>query len=112
MPTTRGVESPSECSTAPAKRPWFDSTRPMPASRGQASPHCGLRAASRRAALLYAASAVLGIPLAARPDTGAVRGAGAVELVARAAAAALDVDAGELARVAASWANATAPAGR
>jgi hypothetical protein len=36
MPMIGGVERPSTDSTAPAKRPWLDSTRPMAAINGQA----------------------------------------------------------------------------
>ena len=38
MPTTGGLDSPSLCSTAPANRPWLDSTRPMAAISVQSMP--------------------------------------------------------------------------
>jgi hypothetical protein len=37
MPMIGRVDVPSARSWAPPKRPWFDSTRPMPASSGQLS---------------------------------------------------------------------------
>jgi hypothetical protein len=38
MPMIRGADRPSVCSTAPAKRPWSDSTRPMAATSDQSMP--------------------------------------------------------------------------
>src|SRR3954471_1871515 len=113
MPTIRGVEAPSVCRTAPAKRPWFDSTRPMPASSGQEMPQAGVRVASRTVAFWYAASAVLGIPLAARPEIWAAPGLGAADVVGGTTAGRV-VDppvAARMAEVAASCAKAAAPAG-
>jgi hypothetical protein len=73
----RWVDVPSLRSCAPAKRPWLDSTRPMPASRGQLRPQPGSEAATRAAALLYASSATTGIPLPASPETRPAADAGA-----------------------------------
>jgi hypothetical protein len=38
IPTIGGADLPSVCSTAPAKRPWLDSTRPIAAISVQAMP--------------------------------------------------------------------------
>jgi hypothetical protein len=48
MPMIGGADRPSLCRTAPANRPWFDSTRPMAASSGQVIPQAGLAAAAAR----------------------------------------------------------------
>ena len=66
----RGVDTPLACSTAPAKRPWLDSTRPMPASSGHGRWQAGFLAASAFAAFLYAVRAVSGMPPAASADGG------------------------------------------
>src|SRR5882757_9005884 len=77
MPMIRGSDVPSGYRTAPPKRPWFDSTRPIAASSGHWMPQLGSADASRAAARRYALSAMLGMPLAARPaSTGLVAGAG------------------------------------
>jgi hypothetical protein len=48
MPMIGGVERPSVWSTAPANRPWLDSTRPMAAMSDQEMWHAaGLPAAAR-----------------------------------------------------------------
>src|SRR4051794_31602770 len=49
-PMIRGDEVPSELSVAPWKRPWLDSTRPMPASSDQSMPQPGDEFAIRAAA--------------------------------------------------------------
>jgi hypothetical protein len=69
MPMIGGVERPSACSTAPAKRPWLDSTRPMAATNGQARWHAAGLAA---AAWVYASSAADGMPPAANAETAPV----------------------------------------
>jgi hypothetical protein len=42
----RGADRPSVCSTAPAKRPWLDSTRPMAATSDQLMPQSAGAAAA------------------------------------------------------------------
>ncbi|MGY1762344.1 hypothetical protein ACI79N_13000 [Geodermatophilus sp. SYSU D00805] len=46
IPMIRGVDRPSVCSTAPAKRPWLDSTRPMAATSDQLMPQSAGAAAA------------------------------------------------------------------
>src|SRR3954454_18785258 len=66
MPTIGGVDIPSVCSTAPANRPWLDSTRPMAAINVQSMPQCTLPAA-----WVYASIAVDGMPPAASGEAAA-----------------------------------------
>jgi hypothetical protein len=69
LPMIGGIERPSACRTAPAKRPWLDSTRPMAATRGQLMWHAaGLAWAART----YASSAAAGIPAAANAEAAPV----------------------------------------
>ncbi len=61
-PTISGEETPFEPTTAPPKRPWSDSTRPIPASNSQSRLQDGSRRASVAAASRYALSAAAGMP--------------------------------------------------
>ena len=46
IPRIGGAERPSVCSTAPANRPWLDSTRPIAATRDQLIPQSAGAAAA------------------------------------------------------------------
>jgi hypothetical protein len=52
MPMIGGLEVPSACRAAPAKRPWLDSTRPIPANSDQSMPQAGSLTANTAAACL------------------------------------------------------------